>query len=199
MHVAIRRYTVDADSTDEIQGRVDDNFVPIVSGVPGFVAYYLLDSGDGVLASVSVFESREGVEELNKRAADWVKEELSSLLPSSPEVTVGEVGVHELGGGTEPVGYASIRLYQINQGATHEALRQFSEGIVPTLKDQPGFVEYYGLEAESEIVALNFFEGLAEAEESNRVAAEYVEENLSSLLPLSPTITVGKIVVQNSE
>jgi hypothetical protein len=199
MHVAIRRYSADAGSTDEVKQRVDENFVPIASDVPGFIAYYLLDSGDGVLASVSVFENREGVEELNKRAEDWVKETLSSLLSSSPQVTAGEVGVHETGNGAGPAEYASIRLYQINQGATHEALRQFSEGIVPTLKDQPGFVEYFGLEAESVIVAVNLFERPSEAEESNKVAAEYVEENLSSLLPLSPAITVGEVVVHNTK
>jgi hypothetical protein len=37
------------------------------------------------------------------------------------------------------------------------------------------------------------------AEESNKIAAEYGQENLSSLLPLSPTITAGEIVVQNTK
>jgi hypothetical protein len=37
------------------------------------------------------------------------------------------------------------------------------------------------------------------AEESNKVAAEYGEENLSSLLPLLPTITAGEIVAQNTK
>jgi hypothetical protein len=30
---------------------VEEGFVPIISGLPGFVAYYVVDAGDGVLGS----------------------------------------------------------------------------------------------------------------------------------------------------
>jgi hypothetical protein len=49
-----------------------------------------------VLASVSVFESREGAEESIRMAADYIREHLASLLPNPPEVTAGEVRAHEL-------------------------------------------------------------------------------------------------------
>ena len=195
MHLAIRRYRVDPNSVDEVMRKVDEGFVPIISDGPGFLAYYVLSAGEGRLATVSVFEDRAGAERSNEMAADYVKENLASLLPDPPEITAGEVQVHEVGKEGERGRYATIREYQINQGAVDEALRQFNEGIVPILKERAGFVEYYGLGAENRIAAVNIFEDRTEAEESNEVAQDYVEENLRSILPLSPDITAGEVVV----
>lgn len=61
----------------------------------GFVAYYAINAGDGVVASISVFETQAGAEESNRMAASWVKQNLASLLPTPPEITAGEVGVHQ--------------------------------------------------------------------------------------------------------
>lgn len=195
MHLAIRRYRVDPDSVDEVMRRVDEGFVPIISEASGFLGYYALDAGEGRLATISVFEDQAGAEQSNEMAADYVQENLASLLPDPPEITAGEVEVHEASTEGERGSYATIREYQINQGAVDEALRQFNEGIVPILKNSTGFVEYYGLGAENRIAAVNIFESQTEAEESNAVAADYVEENLPSILPLSPEITAGKVVV----
>ncbi len=199
MHVAIRRYHVDPDSTDEVMRRVDEGFVPIISDAPGFHAYYALYAGDGRLATISVFEAQAGAEQSNEMAADYVEEHLASLILDPPEITAGEVEVHEVSKDGERGSYATIREYQINAGAVDEALRQFNEGIVPILRDSPGFVEYYGLAAENRIAAVNIFEEQREAEESNEVAQDYVEENLSSILPLSPDITAGEIVVHGTK
>ena len=57
MHVAIRRYQLEyPGSVDEVLGRVNEGFIPIVKYAPGFLAYYALDSGGGEVTSVSVFE-----------------------------------------------------------------------------------------------------------------------------------------------
>ncbi len=143
MHLAIRYYRVDPDSVDEVIRRVNEGFVPIISDAPGFLAYYALDAGDGVLATVSVFENRSGAEESTRMAKDYANEDLGSLIPDPPKVMAGEVVVHETSEKEEQGGYASIRWYQINQGATSEALQQFHEGIVPVLDESPGFVGYF--------------------------------------------------------
>ncbi|WP_235454882.1 hypothetical protein [Streptomyces olivochromogenes] len=59
--------------------------------IPGFVAYYWVDAGDGVMVSTSVFEDRAGAEASVARATDFVREQLASLLPNPPEVMAGEV------------------------------------------------------------------------------------------------------------
>src|ERR671926_886729 len=94
MHVAVRRYEGVTDPQEA--GRlVDEGFVPIISEVPGFVAYYWIDAGDGVMISTSVFEDQPGAEESNRRAADFVQENLASLLPNPPQITAGEVVAHK--------------------------------------------------------------------------------------------------------
>ncbi|MGT2532291.1 hypothetical protein ACU4GG_38470 [Streptomyces nojiriensis] len=71
--------------------RVDEGFVPLLRQVPGFVAYYWIDAGGGVMVSTSVYEDRAGAEESVRRAAEFVRDNLASLLPTPPQVTAGEV------------------------------------------------------------------------------------------------------------
>ncbi|MFE6840674.1 hypothetical protein ACFVFI_38390 [Streptomyces sp. NPDC057705] len=90
MYAAVRRYEGVTDPAEA--GRlVDEGFVPIMRHVPGFVAYYWVDAGNGVMVSTSVFEDRAGADESIERAADFVREHLASLLPNPPQVTAGEV------------------------------------------------------------------------------------------------------------
>ena len=89
MYVAVRRYD-GVTKVAEALRRVQEGFVPIVREVPGFVAYYAIDAGDGVIASISVFQDQAGSEESTKRAADYVRENLASLIPNPPQVTAGE-------------------------------------------------------------------------------------------------------------
>jgi hypothetical protein len=50
MYAAVRRYEGVTDS-GEVVRLVNEGFIPIISGMPGFVAYYLADAGDGVIVS----------------------------------------------------------------------------------------------------------------------------------------------------
>jgi hypothetical protein len=93
MYAAVRRYEGVPDPR-EMARRVNEGFLPITSEVPGFVAYYLVDAGDGVTFSVNIFEDQSGAEEANRRAADFVQQNLASLLPNPPQTTAGEVVVH---------------------------------------------------------------------------------------------------------
>ena len=93
MYATTRRYTVkDRRDKDAFTRDVRDNFLPRISDIPGFVAYYAIDAGDTV-ESVSVFETKEGAAESTRRAADFVKQTGTAQL-SKPEITEGEVMVH---------------------------------------------------------------------------------------------------------
>jgi hypothetical protein len=74
---------------------VSQGFVPIISQAPGFVAYYVVDAGNDLVASVSVFQDQAGAEESNRMAADWVKQNIASLVSGVPEITAGAVTVHK--------------------------------------------------------------------------------------------------------
>ncbi|MEU5533730.1 hypothetical protein [Streptomyces sp. NPDC020362] len=90
MYAVIRRYEGVVDPA-EAGRRVDEGFVPLLRQVPGFVAYYWVDAGNGVMVSTGVFEDQAGAEESVRRAADFVRDNLASLLPNPPQVTAGQV------------------------------------------------------------------------------------------------------------
>ncbi len=96
MYASVRWYEMDDPAAvDEAMRRVEEGFVPIISKAPGFIAYYALDAGDGVVASISIFTDQAGAEESNAVAEEWVMENLASLVPNPPDITTGEVKVHK--------------------------------------------------------------------------------------------------------
>jgi hypothetical protein len=90
MYATIRRYE-DVTDPAEAGRRVSEDFVPLIKEIPGFIAYYWIDAGDGVMASTSVFEDRAGARASTEKAAEWVQENIASLLPNPPLVVAGEV------------------------------------------------------------------------------------------------------------
>jgi hypothetical protein len=90
--------------------------------------------------------------------------------------------------------YAVIRRYQFDQSASEELDRQIREILVPLLKDLPGFVTYYWLNTgEGSGASLSVFESRDGAEESVRVAAKFLQENLSGLKISKPEIIEGEV------
>jgi hypothetical protein len=94
MYVAVRRYEGVTD-TKEVARLAREGFLPIIREMPGFVAYYLVDAGDGVTVSTSVFEHKEAEEQSTFRAGEFVAEHLAPLMPNAPQVTAGEVAAYE--------------------------------------------------------------------------------------------------------
>ena len=90
MYATVRRYERVTDP-GEAGRRVNEGFVPVVSQIPGFVAYYWVDAGGGVMLSTSIFQDQSGAEESNRRAADWAQQNLATLLPDPPQITAGEI------------------------------------------------------------------------------------------------------------
>ena len=96
MYAAVRRYEGVTDPA-EAGRRVKEGFVPLIREVPGFVAYYWVDAGDGVMVSTSVFEHKAAEEQSNFRAGEFVAEHLAPLMPNPPQVTTGEVVAYKAG------------------------------------------------------------------------------------------------------
>jgi len=124
MHTAIRIYQVDPGSVDEFRRGINEGFLPTIKDASGFQAYYALDAGGGRFATVSVFEDRAGAEESTRMAADWVRQNMPSLLPNPPEVLEGEVFANEaasagpVGGFTDTVGGATSGVTDTVGGVT---------------------------------------------------------------------------------
>jgi hypothetical protein len=90
MYVAVRRYEGVSDPQKVAQLGQED-FVPIISELPAFVAHYLVDAGDGVMVAISVFEHKDAEEQSTFRAGEFVEEHEAPLMPNPPQVTAGEV------------------------------------------------------------------------------------------------------------
>jgi hypothetical protein len=95
MYATVRRYDGVTDPT-EAGRRVNEGFVPLVSQIPGFVAYYWVDAGGGVMISTSVFQDQSRADESTRSATDWVRQNLATLLPNPPQVTAGEVVAYKV-------------------------------------------------------------------------------------------------------
>jgi hypothetical protein len=94
MYAAVRRYEGVTDPK-EVARQMEEHFLPMISEMPGFVAYYWVDAGDGVVVTTSVFEHKEAEEETNWRAGDFTAQHIASLVPNPPQITDGEVVAHK--------------------------------------------------------------------------------------------------------
>jgi hypothetical protein len=97
MYATIRRFEgVDTTRTDELVKQVDETLKPKLSELPGFFGYYLVDAGDGVMTSVSFFDTSAHADASTEASATWVREQkLDTALPNAPMITGGEILVHE--------------------------------------------------------------------------------------------------------
>ena len=93
MHATIRRYEgVDQNRTDELTTKVNESLAPKLSKLPGFSGYYLIETGSGVMSSLSFFDNVEQAEESTRVEATWLRDEqLEAAFPNSPKVTSGKV------------------------------------------------------------------------------------------------------------
>ncbi len=91
MYASFRRYVVHPGSIGEIARQVDKGFLPIIRDIPGFVAYYVVDAGNGIGLSISIFEDQTGAEQSAAAARDHIKENLASLFPNPLEIMDGQV------------------------------------------------------------------------------------------------------------
>jgi|SRR5579862_1836255 len=72
MYAAIRHYRVHDITIREIAQAIHSEFMSLITKLPGFIDYHVVDAGDNASISISVFESKEAEAESNKIAVEWV-------------------------------------------------------------------------------------------------------------------------------
>jgi len=93
--------------------------------------------------------------------------------------------------------HATVRRYEgIDQGSKDELTRKVRESLMPNLSKLPGFGGYYVIESENGVfTSFGLFDNSAQAEESTRVAANWVrDQKLETILPNAPKITSGEVI-----
>ena len=88
MYVVVRNWTNAGALADAMEQRKQE-VTDLISGVPGFVSYYAIRSGDA-LTTVTVCDNQEGTQESTRRAGEWVKQALPGTSVGAPQITEGE-------------------------------------------------------------------------------------------------------------
>ena len=96
MFATIRSYHgVDQTRAAELTGKVNETLMPLLKELPGFDGYYLVDAGNGLFTSLSLFETREQGEASTKLVSKWIRDEkLDRLMPNEPKIMSGKVVAH---------------------------------------------------------------------------------------------------------
>ena len=92
MYASIRIYK--ADSVDDVARMVNEDFLPLIKQMPGFLGYYCVAADDETWATVSIFETDPQTEESNRLAAEFVEHSEMISLVRRVEMITGEVVVH---------------------------------------------------------------------------------------------------------
>jgi hypothetical protein len=88
MYVVVRSYSGQgASELFDLLGQREEDVKELISTVPGFVSYAAFRSGDGGM-TVTVCEEKAGTDESSKRAAAWVKENVTGTV-DPPAITEG--------------------------------------------------------------------------------------------------------------
>ena len=98
MFATIRRYeAIDQARTSELVKKADETLLPSLTELPGFSGYSLIEAGNGVMSSISFFDTEAQADESGRLASNWVREQkLETALPNPPKITSGEVVVHKI-------------------------------------------------------------------------------------------------------
>jgi hypothetical protein len=88
MYAVVRTYSGQgAAELFDLLGQREEDVRALISGVPGFVNYAAVRSGDGGV-TVTVCEDQAGTDESSRRAAQWVAENVN-VTADPPAMTEG--------------------------------------------------------------------------------------------------------------
>ncbi len=90
MYATVRRYE-NVTNPEEAAKKVDEIFVPLISALPGFVEYYWINLGNNAMMSITLFKTLSEAIDANEQSRIWVREHLSSVLPTSVRIEAGTI------------------------------------------------------------------------------------------------------------
>src|ERR1041384_668961 len=93
MHAVVRSYSGQGVSElfEQLEQR-NEEIKELIGGGPGFLSYPAVRSGEGGF-TVTVCQDKTGTDESSRRAAEWVKENISTMA-NPPVITEGSTAAH---------------------------------------------------------------------------------------------------------
>lgn len=93
MHIVIRDYHATAPGVVAAAVERQESLKAAMRAIDGLVAYYIVDKGNGDLATVSVVQDQASAEESIRVAAAWVRENMAQWASNPPTIVQGDVVV----------------------------------------------------------------------------------------------------------
>ena len=88
MFATVKRYEgIDVSKKDELTKKVGESLAPRLSKLPGFSGYFLIDTGNGVMSTIGLFDTSIQANESTRVASEWVRRE--STLRRGPRCRTG--------------------------------------------------------------------------------------------------------------
>src|SRR5437879_7743996 len=93
MFATVKRYEgIDVSKKDELTKKVGESLAPRLSKLPGFSGYFLIDTGNGVMSTIGLFDTSIQANESTRVASEWVRGEKAETILQTPlNVTGGAV------------------------------------------------------------------------------------------------------------
>src|ERR1043165_2110629 len=92
--------------------------------------------------------------------------------------------------------YPALPPAEARTGSGEELARRIKEGAIPIISDVEGFRAYYVVYAgDDTVTAISLFNNFEGAEEANRRALVWIDENLGPLLAGQATAVAGPVIV----
>jgi hypothetical protein len=97
MYLVIRRYAIQPSKVEEVIRKVDEQYLEKLRLRPGFEEYFVIDSGEGNVTSITVTADEDAAKDANRLSKEWVDTWLSDVHLDIVETIEGKVVIH---GGT---------------------------------------------------------------------------------------------------
>ncbi len=89
-----------------------------------------------------------------------------------------------------------VRLYRLRPGALRTVTQAAEATLVPTLRQQPGFLAYrLTATADDRAVSVSVWESESQAAFANLLEAEWIRDAIASVLVGLPDELIGRVVV----
>jgi hypothetical protein len=90
--------------------------------------------------------------------------------------------------------FTTIQRYRVKLGQADQAIRLAEVELVPVVRAIPGFVSYQALMVGPQSIAyVSSYHDRGAADSANRVAADWVESRLASVVDCPAEATVGEV------
>jgi hypothetical protein len=94
MYANVRHRTFHAGKAAEAAQQIKTGALPIISQVPGFISFTIVQTGADTLTTIGLFETQAAAETAGPQVVAWVDQHLSASVAESAEITNGPVLVH---------------------------------------------------------------------------------------------------------